>query len=301
MTETRPTHIDRDTARRLSMLTLRAQQTVDGMLSGQHRSPHRGASVVFVEHRDYRPGDDPRTLDWRAFARTDRHVVKRFEQESQLRALLALDCSGSMAYQGDDGVAKADHAATLLAALASLLLRQGDATGVCTFADDVIEALPARTRPLQLERIFAALARPPVRGTTTRLARVIARLGEHLGGRGMVIIASDLLDDSPDAMDPITHLVARGNDVMVLHVMHPDEIDLPAGPHRFVGLEGEVSVEANGTEMQARYRDQVNAFLADRRESCLAAGARYAFAPTNVAAEEILAQAVRRTSRARWT
>src|SRR6185295_13092865 len=119
--------LDPDVVARIANLRLRAQRAVEGLRSGIHKSPHRGASVIFAEHREYRPGDDLRLLDWRAFARSDRHQVKRFEQETHLRASLVLDRSGSMAYAGGDRRPKIDHAATILAALAYVLARQGDA------------------------------------------------------------------------------------------------------------------------------------------------------------------------------
>ena len=126
--------LDAELAGRLATLTLRTRKAVEGLTAGMHRSPHRGASVVFVEHRAYRPGDDPRWLDWKAFARNDRHVVKRFEQESRLRATLVLDGSGSMDWSGaPDRVTKHEYAATILGALAYVLVHQADATALVAF------------------------------------------------------------------------------------------------------------------------------------------------------------------------
>ena len=152
--------LDPDLATRVANLSVTARRAVDGLLTGIHRSPHRGASVVFVEHREYRPGDDPRLLDWRAYARSDRHQIKRFEQETQLRATLVLDRSGSMAYGGEGRRSKGEHAATLLAALALLLIRQGDAAALAAVDTEVRERLPARTKPAHLEEILRTLAQP---------------------------------------------------------------------------------------------------------------------------------------------
>src|SRR5688500_11150522 len=162
--------LDPDVARRVANLTLSARKAVEGLLSGVHRSPHRGASVVFVEHREYRPGDDLRLLDWRAFARTDRHQIKRFEQETHLRATLVLDRSGSMAFGG-----KAEHAATLLGALAYVLVNQGNAAGVLTFDEGLRDALPPRSRPAHLEAVLSTLVAPAERGKRTSLADALDR------------------------------------------------------------------------------------------------------------------------------
>ncbi len=296
------TSLDPEVARRVATLVLAARRAVEGLGSGQHRSPHRGASVVFVEHREYRPGDDPRLLDWRAFARTDRHTIKRFEQETQLRAMLALDRSGSMAYPAHAGAhTKAAHAATLLAALAYVLVRQGDLAGALTFADAPGTPLPARSRPGQVEAIVGALAAPPASGTTTDLAAALTSLAERAGRRGFVAIASDLLDLREGALDPLAQLSARGHDVVVFHVLHPDELTLPFDePTRFEGLEGEPSIDADPTALRERYQQEMQRFLDECRARCTATGARYVLARTDVPAEHTLAETLRARGRRGW-
>ncbi len=274
--------LDPEVAKRVQNLTFSARRAVDGLLAGIHRSPHRGASVVFIEHREYRPGDDPRLLDWRAFARTDRDVVKRFEQETQLRATLVLDRSGSMGYAGTDGVEKQAHAATLLAALAYVLIRQGDATGAATITDELGELVPPRTRPAHLDTLMAALSAPAARGAPTDLAGALTAVAERVGRRGVVAIASDLLDLRDEALAPIAHLVSRGHDVIVFHVLHPDEIDFPFhGPTRFVGLEGELPIDADADAVRRAYRREMSEFIETARGRAIAAGARYALARTD--------------------
>lgn len=294
--------LDPETARRVKNLTLQARRTVDGLLSGIHRSPHRGASVVFVEHREYRPGDDTRLLDWRAFARTDRDVIKRFEQETHLRATLVLDGSGSMAYRGTDGASKEGHAAALLAALAYVLIGQGDAAGVALIDDTLEEAVPPRTRPAHLETIMRALATPAQRGHGTDLHAALTSVAERAGRRGVIAIASDLLDLSDGALGPMAHLVSRGHDVIVLHVLHPDELELPFdGPSRFVGLEGEAPLDADPEAVRRSYREEVDRFVEACRRQCAAAGARYALARTDDPPEHVLAALLSRGPRQGWT
>ncbi len=299
--ETSSAVLDPETAKRVRNLTLQARRAVDGLLSGIHRSPHRGASVVFVEHREYRPGDDTRLLDWRAFARTDRDVVKRFEQETHLRATLVLDASGSMAYRGTDGVRKDEYAAALLAALAYVLIGQGDAAGVARIDETLEEAVPPRTRPAHLPTIMRALATPAERGRGTDLASALTQVAERAGRRGVVAIASDLLDLSDGALGPIAHLVTRGHDIVVLHVLSPDEIDLPfEGPARFVGLEGEPALDVDPEAVRRTYRDEVQRFIDESRQRCTAAGARYALARTDDPPEHVLAALLSRGHRRGW-
>jgi uncharacterized protein (DUF58 family) len=294
--------LDPEVARRIATLVLAARRAVEGLGSGLHKSPHRGASVVFVEHREYRPGDDPRLLDWRAYARTDRHTIKRFEQETQLRAMLALDRSGSMAYPAHPGArTKGDHAATLLAALAYILVRQGDLAGALPFADGPGTALPARSRPGQVEAIVGALAAPHASGTATDLGAALTALAERAGRRGFVAIASDLLDLREGALDPLAQLAARGHDVVVFHVLHPDELTLPfEEPTRFEGLEGEASIDADPVALRAHYQQEIAAFLDRCRARCVAAGARYVLARTDVPPEHTLAETLRARGRRGW-
>ena len=219
--------LDQEVVQRIANLKVRARRAVEGLRSGIHRSPHRGASVIFAEHRDYRPGDDLRLLDWRAFARSDRYTIKHFEQETHLRAHLLLDVSASMVFDGGDPARdKRGYAATLLGAMAFILLGQADAVGLITFADAVREAVPARARPGQLDAILGALAQAGAEPRTD-LNAALAACGERVGRRGLVVIASDLLDFQPNALEPLTRLRALGHDVIVFQVLHGDELDFP--------------------------------------------------------------------------
>ena len=282
--------LDAEVARRVRNLTLQARRAVDGILTGMHKSPHRGASVVFVEHREYRPGDDLRLLDWRAFARTDRDVIKRFEQETQLRATLVLDRSGSMGFAGSSGPRKIDHAASVLAAFAYLLVNQGDAAGVALIGEQLGDSLVARSRPAHMDAVLAALARGTAAHGATDLELSLRQLAEHAGRRGVVVVASDLLDLSPTALVPLRHLVTRGNDVIIFHVLTPDELELSQDyPCRFVGLEGEPHVEVDPRSVRAAYQEEVDRFIAACRDRCLTVGARYTLCRTDVSVERLLA------------
>ena len=282
--------LDENIARRVSTLRVHARRAVEGLRSGIHRSPHRGASVIFAEHRDYRPGDDLRLLDWRAYARSDRHIIKRFEQETHLRAQLWLDCSASMDY-GDGEQHKHTHAATLLAAMAFILLGQGDAVGVVRFAATMGDALPARARPGQLEAALALLAERPERGEKTDLYAALSACAERAGRRGLVVVASDLLDLKPNALEPLSLLRAAGHDVLVFHVLHPHELELPFDDRmRFVDPEGDGMLDTDPSAIREAYKEQIGNLLVECRRRCMAAGARYALARTDTPVQQTIAE-----------
>jgi uncharacterized protein (DUF58 family) len=288
------THVlEPELAVRLAGLTLRAKRTVDGLLAGMHRSPHRGASAIFKEHRAYRPGDDPRLIDWRAYARSDRYAIKHFEHETQLRGTLALDISPSM-HWGSDQVSKVDYAATLLAALAYVLTRQGDAVSLITFDEVIRDRLPARSGPAHLDYLLRLLAQPSPSSGGTGLHGSLDELIEHAGRMGLVVIASDLLDLGGDALDPIARIQAKGHQTVVLHVLDPAELELPyEQPMRFEGLEGEPHVEVDPQGIRRRYREALDEFVGSCQRRVTAAGARYLLARTDHPPEHLLLQLLR--------
>ncbi|HEX7478287.1 MAG TPA: DUF58 domain-containing protein [Polyangiales bacterium] len=297
--------LDQALVERISNLRVRARRAVDGVRSGIHRSPHRGASMIFAEHRDYRPGDDLRTLDWRAYARNDRYTVKRFEQETHLRASLLLDVSASMAYDGGKPeTRKSQYAASLLAALGFILLGQGDAVGAYVFDSDLRATLPARSRPDQLDALLTALSTAPraTRSTTTpQLARALGSVGDRVGRRGMLVLASDLLDPDPAALRPLSQLAALGHEVLVLHTLHPDELDFPfRNSLRFEDAEGPDMLETDAAAVRSAYHEEMTRFVDDCRQRCISAGARYALARTDRPEEEVLASLLLPGRRSGW-
>jgi uncharacterized protein (DUF58 family) len=284
---------------------VRATRAVDGIRSGIHRSPHRGASMVFAEHRDYRPGDDLRTLDWRVFARNDRYTVKHFEQETHLRASLLLDLSASMAFDGGKPeTEKATYAATLLASLGLILLGQGDAVGAYAFDADLRKALPARNRADHLSSLLSVLALPTSARTETpaALAKTLTAIGEHVGRRGLVVLASDLIDDAPDALGALSHFAALGHEVIVFQVLHPSELDFPfRNSLRFEDPEhAESWLETDAERVRKAYRTELDGFLESCKQRCISAGARYALARTDRPVQEVLASVLLPMGRSGW-
>src|SRR5512140_469078 len=172
-------------------LELRARVVVNGFWSGLHRSPYHGFSVEFTEYRQYSPGDDPRYLDWRVFARSDRYFIKRFEDETNLRCQLVVDCSRSMTF-GSLSYTKADYAATLAATLAQFLYLQGDAVGLLTFDEQIRDFIPARHRTGQLRHLMLALEKP-AEGRSTDVLAALRRVAETVRKRGLMVLISDFL------------------------------------------------------------------------------------------------------------
>lgn len=220
----------------VASLELRARVVVEGLLRGLHKSPFHGFSVEFTEYRPYTSGDDVRFLDWRLYARTDRDYIKRFEDETNLRATLVADRSRSMAF-GSVGWTKWEYAATLAAALGALFVGQGDAVGLVTFGDHIDEPVPARNRPGQLRKLLGALDAPAT-GRSSDLNAALAYLADHVHRRGLMILLSDFLTPLSQIDRNLGALRAAGHEVMVLQVLDPAELTFQFdGPARFLDME----------------------------------------------------------------
>ena len=261
----------------LGRIEVVARWIVDGFLTGLHRSPRKGFSVEFAEHRPYQPGDDLRYLDWRILARADRWVVKQFEEETNLRATIVVDVSRSMAWSGAaTRLTKLAYAEHLVAALALLLLRQRDAVGLVRFDDRVRSALPPRSRRAQWQRILAALT-DPAAGRGSDAPAGLAQAARLVRRRGLVVLVSDLLLEPDTVGRALRELRAVGHDVAVLHVMDPAERDLSlSGDAVFVDPETGLEVPATINDVRDVYRATVEAAIAEWRGRCAAAGASYA-------------------------
>lgn len=216
--------VDLATLMRIKSLELRAKIVVEGFMSGLHRSPFHGFSVEFTEYRQYTPGDDPRYLDWRLFARSDRYFVKRFEDETNLRCHLLVDLSRSMGF-GSLAHTKAQYAVTLAATLGYFLNSQRDAVGLITFDEDVSEYLPARYRPGHLRRLMLALERP-VQGRATDLQAPLRKVADLVAKRGLMALISDLLAPIPPLETHLGYLRSRGHEVVLFQVLDPAELTL---------------------------------------------------------------------------
>jgi uncharacterized protein (DUF58 family) len=261
---------------RLGGIEIVAQGVVEGFLAGLHRSPFRGFSVEFTEHRAYQPGDELRYLDWKILARSDRLFVKQFEEETNLRAVLLVDASRSMAWRGSpDRLTKREYADRLAAALGLILLRQRDATGLITFDDQVRQVIPPRVKSGQWTRLVRGLIdTPDGRGTAAESA--LRSLTSLLTRRGLVVLLSDLLFDRDLALTAVRYLRHRGHQVIVFHIMDPAEAELSGPPEvRFRDPESRAALVVRPRELARAYRETVAREVAAWRAACRRHGVVY--------------------------
>jgi uncharacterized protein (DUF58 family) len=272
---------------RIKNLEVRARQVVQGFLSGLHRSPYHGFSVEFTEYRQYTPGDDPRYLDWRLFARSDRYYLKRFEDETNLRCYLLVDLSRSMAFSSLS-YDKATYAKTAAATIAYFLSLQRDAAGLLTFDDRVQDYLPARFRPGHLHRLFVALERATA-GTTTDLKAPLEQVAQTARKRGLVVLLSDLLTPADSLERQFGYLRTQGHEVAVLRILDPAEIDFPfQEAAMFWDAESGRELYIDPALARKQYQTKFNAHAAELKDICQRLGVDLYDLPTHRPLEHAL-------------
>ena len=260
-----------------------ARWVVDGFLTGLHRSPKKGFSVEFAEYRGYQPGDDLRFIDWKIAARSNKWVVKQFEEETNLRATIILDVSRSMAWtSGPTHLTKLRYAEQLVAALSLLLIRQRDAVGFIRYDDRLRSVIPPKARTAQWRRILHAMEEEGS-GLASIAPAALLQAARLIRRPGMVVLISDLLVEPAEVADAIKLLRAVGHDVTVLHIMDPAEMDLTlAGEAVFADPESGLEVSATVADVRSAYRETVQEMIAEWRDAMQATGAGYEVFSTNV-------------------
>ena len=263
--------IDPQTLMRIKNLEWRARAVVEGFLNGIHRSPYHGFSVEFSEYRQYTPGDDPRYLDWKLFARTDRYFVKRFEDETNLRCHLVLDLSRSMNF-GSLDYTKREYAATLVATLAYFLNTQRDSVGLLTFSNQIEQYLPARYRPGHLHHVCVCLEQTP-QGEGTDVNAPLQQIAQTVTKRGLIVLASDFLADLAEMKKNLGYLRARGHEVVVFQLMDPAERDFSfADPTMFRDLETGQNLYVDPQTAGPEYLRRLNEHLSQLESICAELG-----------------------------
>jgi uncharacterized protein (DUF58 family) len=272
---------------RLGTLELKARTIVEGFLSGLHRSPFKGFSVEFAEYRQYIPGDDLSTIDWKVYARSDRYYVKKFEEETNLDCHVMIDASGSMAY-GSGPMTKFEYGACLAASLGYLINRQRDACGLTAFDEKMVAMLPASSRPGHLRAMLLTLDRLRP-GSRTDVAKPLHQLADSLVKRGMVVLISDLLDEPDAVIRGLKHFTFRGNDVIVFQILDPDEIDFPfERATRFEDLETDEEIMAVPGAVRSHYLKAIGDLIDRYKRELGAAGIDYMLLPTSMPLEMAL-------------
>ncbi|MCA9217274.1 MAG: DUF58 domain-containing protein [Planctomycetales bacterium] len=258
----------------ISAAGLRVRKAMEGSISGLHRSPLHGVSPEFADYRSYTPGDDLRNLDWRVYGRTDRFYIKRYEEESNLRAYIVLDASASMNYERKCGT-KFLTAARIAVAFAASLLRQRDSVGLHTFNTSGTNHLRMSSSESQLSKILDVLGRVSPAGETD-LATVVSRLTDQIPRRGLVILISDMLTDLEALYDAMGKVLYGGHEMIVIHVLDRDELELPfKGSVLFRDMEGTEELFAEPPAFRNAYKKAMETFIAEVSQRCRVAGIDY--------------------------
>jgi len=273
---------DPQTLARISRLELRARAVVEGVISGMHKSPHRGSSVEFAQHRDYVPGDEIRHIDWKVYARSDRYHIKQFEEETNLKGMLVLDVSTSMDYKGENSpLSKREYASIVAAAIASLLIRQRDAVGLTTFDDGLKQFIQAGSTGAHMRLLLEQLEKTET-APKTDIADTFHDLAERIKRRGLLIILSDLFSDPATILRGLQHFRHRKHEVIIFHVLDRDEMVFPfKDTSIFEGLEGEEAITAEPNALRREYLAAFNEYVDTLKKGCRELNMDYQQLPTD--------------------
>jgi len=278
-------YLDPAVLAKLKNLGLAARLVVEGLFSGQHRSPHRGFSVEFAEHREYTPGIDPRHLDWKVFAKRDKLYVKQYEEQTNLRCYLLLDASASMGYSYTGPMSKLEYCCYLAATLAYLMMIQHDAFGLIVYGDRVRLNIPPRQGRGHLRTVLEQLENVQARGKTD-LSRTFHELAETMNRRALIVILSDLFGGdtaSPHSLlDALGHFRHKKHEVVVLHVLDQAELTFPfrdAG--QIENIETGQTVASDADAIRNHYLQQLDAYLGEIRKGCLSRKISYSLTDTS--------------------
>lgn len=256
-------YVDPATLGKLGNLELVARCVVEGFYSGLHPSPFHGISVEYSEHRAYEPGDDLRFLDWKAYGRSDRLTIKKFQQETNVPVYILLDSSASMGFQGGSPVSKFEYGSFLAASLSYLMLNQGDSVGLTLFAERSGVRIPPRSRRSHLHAVLAALQNNNPKGQT-HLTEVLHAFAQATPRRGIVMLISDMLDDAAELSAGLAHLRYLRHDVILFHTLDPQELRLDyEGLIEFEDLETGGRLRTYPNTLRDAYQERVNTFIED--------------------------------------
>ncbi len=270
-------YLDPAVVSQLATMELRARLIVEGFITGLHKSPYHGFSVEFAEHRPYNPGDELRHVDWKVYAKTDRHYVKQYEEETNLRHYVVLDTSSSMRYRGEGKVSKLEYGAYLASALHFLMIRQRDATGLVAFDDRVHTLRPPRSTQGYLRELLATLDRFTTSADTgkrTGAASVLHEVAERIARRSLVVLITDLFEnvgEHEDLIKALRHLRYRGHEVLVFHVLDgatERRFRFPDVPMVFRDLETGEELSLEPSQVRASYAEAVEHFSRRFRDRC---------------------------------
>jgi uncharacterized protein (DUF58 family) len=266
---------------RVKNLAMVARGVVEGSITGLHASPLKGFSVEFAEHREYTAGDDPRHLDYKMLARTDRLYIKQYEEETNMRVQILLDISGSMGYSYDGKLSKLEYGSYLTAILSYLMTRQQDSVGLTTFDTEIRLDMPARSSPRHFNEVMRQLEsiKP---GNQTNVADMLHRLANRFKKRCLIVLISDLYDDPEAVMRALHHFRHCRHEVIVFHVLDKAELDFPfKDVTSFYDLETQERIQVDPNYVRDAYVQEVEAFIENYRRSCAEGNIDYVLAETS--------------------
>ncbi|MDQ1273511.1 MAG: hypothetical protein QG591_2141 [Planctomycetota bacterium] len=255
------------TLSKIANMELRARLVVDGALSGIHKSPYKGSSIEFLEHKEYSPGNEIKHIDWKVLAKTDKYYVKQFEEETNLKCFVFLDTSGSMGYKST-GVSKFEYAATLAASLSYLLLKQSDLVGFVSFSDRVLQYIPPRSRLTHLHAILNVLAESKTTGKSNA-GVILNEFIEKIGRRSLIIIISDFFDDTKKIVRQLKYFQFKKNEIILFQILDPYELTFPFETITFFeSMEDDRRILADPKSIKNRYLSEINHFVETFKQSC---------------------------------
>jgi len=279
--------LDPEIVRRLGRVEIKARQVVEGFLTGLHKSPYRGFSVEFAEHRSYVPGDDPRHIDWKVYARRERYYIKQYHEETNFVATVLMDASASMSFRSQR-VSKLEYACLAATAFSFLVLRQNDAVALGVYDRETTAYLPPGTRVPFIARLADVLERIEPTGQTDT-ARSLEQFSRQISRKGIVVVVSDFLDEPASILDGLKKLKFRGHEVIALHGLAPHELAFPLRGHvRFEGVEIDHRVFVEPARIRDAYLDALNRHLHALRLGCSRSGIDYRLASTAEPLDELL-------------
>jgi len=281
-------YLDPKTLDRIKRMDVRARLVVEGFITGNHRSPYNGFAVEFATHREYSPGDDLRHIDWKVWSKTDRLYIKEYEEETNLKCHVILDCSKSMRYGEESGWSKFDYAATAAASLTYLLQQQQDAVGLIMFSNKIDKMLKPSSSPSHLKLMLHELDQTEP-DDQTDVDDVFQQLSGQIRRRGLVVLISDLFLDIADLAKALQQFRLRRHEVIVFHVMHGDELTFPFEENtKFRGLEDSIELLTEPRALKEAYLESVNKFLGDVRKTCAASGVDHLLVDTSKPLDAVL-------------
>jgi uncharacterized protein (DUF58 family) len=285
---------------KMGRLDIVAKGVVEGFITGLHRSPHHGSSVEFAEHREYVHGDNIKDVDWQAYGRSDRYMIKQYQEETNLRAHILLDMSGSMGYRSEETeVTKLQYSCFLAACMAYLLARQSDPVGLVTFDDEVRTFMPPGSTTVHLNLLLRELeSLEPTRATN--VSGSFHHLAEHIKRRGLIIIISDLYDEQSEVIKALRHFKFKRHEVMLFHVFDQAELEFPFRRLTdFVDMETNERIQIDPKYIRTEYLKMIQEFIDGYKNDCSASGVEYVQTHTGVPYDMMLWKFLSARSRAR--